>query len=108
MKSIISNLKTAAIVSLFIVLPFAILEAAFNKVRSVSDFIALFGFLWLLSTAALALLMPIAQNLRAGRGVAAKPLNLLLRIGFSALIIMMWTGIVIDQLPCFLGVPNCD
>jgi hypothetical protein len=32
----------------------------------------------------------------------------LLRVGFSALILMMWAGIIIDQLPCFLGVPNCD
>ncbi|HEX8248381.1 MAG TPA: hypothetical protein VF599_09435 [Pyrinomonadaceae bacterium] len=108
MKNILSNLKTAAIISFFIVLPFVIFELAFNTRRNVYDFIVLFGFLWLLSAAFVALLMPLVQNLRAGNGVAAKPFNLLLRVAFSALIIMMWTGIIIDQLPCFLGAPNCD
>jgi hypothetical protein len=38
----------------------------------------------------------------------ANPINLLLRVAFLALIAWMWGGILIDQMPCFLGVPNCD
>jgi hypothetical protein len=32
----------------------------------------------------------------------------LLRVVFLAFIARMWIGILIDQMPCFLGVPNCD
>ena len=38
----------------------------------------------------------------------AHPTNLLFRVAFLALIAIIWAGILIDQLPCFLGVPNCD
>ncbi len=110
MKNISSNLKSAAIISFIIVLPFALLEFTFNTVtkQNVPDLTVLFGLLWLLSMAFIVIMMPIVQNIRAGNSVAAKPINLLLRVAFSALIVMMWAGIIIDQLPCFLGVPNCD
>jgi hypothetical protein len=108
MKSLFSNLTSATIIGFIIVLPFALLELTFNKTANIRDFTALFGFLWLLSTVAVLILIPIAQNIRAGNRVAAKPLNLLLRVAFSALITTFWLGIIIDQLPCFLGVPNCD
>ena len=107
-KNIISNLKWAAIISFIIVLPFALLEVTFTTVRNVRAFTMLFGFLWLLPMASIVILMPIMQNIRAGNSVVAKPFNLLLRVAFSALIIMIWLSLVIDQLPCFLGVPNCD
>ncbi len=105
MKNIISNLKTAAIISFIIVLPFIILELVNNRQSFPA---ALFGFLWLLSMAFIGITMPIAQNIRTGNSVVATPVNLLLRVTFSALIATMWVSIVIDQLPCFLGVPNCD
>jgi len=110
MKSIIPNLKTAAIISFIIVLPFALLEFTFNTVtkQNVPDLTLLYGSLWLLSMAFIVIIMPMAQNIRAGNSVIAKPINLLLRVAFSAFILMMWVGIIIDQLPCFLGVPNCD
>lgn len=108
MKNTISNLKTAAIISFITVLPFVILELTFNTSINVSDFTALFGFLWLSAAASVVVLMPVLQNVRAGNCAAAKPFNLLLRIAFSALVLTMWAGIIIDQLPCFLGAPSCD
>lgn len=110
MGNAVSNLKTAAVVSFIVVLPFALLEFAFGTVtgQGVPDLILLFGLLWLLAAAFIVVVMPVGQKMRAGDRVAAKPFNLLLRVALSALILMMWVGVIIDQMPCFLGVPNCD
>jgi hypothetical protein len=109
MATTLSNLKTAAMMGFLIVLPFVILELTFNKVteRNVAGLRVLFGLLWLLSAGFIFIVIPIVQNFRAGN-LATKPVGLLLRITTSALILTMWTGIVMDQMPCFLGVPNCD
>jgi hypothetical protein len=52
--------------------------------------------------------MPTARRVRAGNGgVAAHPET----IGMLALLVLIawfWVGLVDDQMPCFLGVPNCD
>jgi hypothetical protein len=110
MKNIMSNLKIAAIISFITLLPFALLQFTFNTVtrQNASDLTVLFGLLWILSMAFIVILMPVAQNIGAGNSVVARPVNLLLRVIFSALILIMWVGIIIDQLPCFLGLPNCD
>ena len=68
----------------------------------------LFGILWLLPVAFFAVLLPIAQDARAGKGIFAKPVQLLLKVALLALTAIIWGSIVLDQLPCFLGVPNCD
>ena len=71
MKNIISNLKTAAIISFIIVLPFALLEFTFSTVskQNVPDLAVLFGLLWLLSMAFIVIMMPIVQNIRAGNSL---------------------------------------
>ena len=110
MKNTSSNLKTAAIASSIIVLPFLLLEIMFNKItaRVVPDLAVLLGLLWLMAVTFIVLMMPIAQNLWTGKRVLANPVTLLLRVASSAVLVMVWVSIVVDQLPCFLGVPNCD
>jgi len=36
------------------------------------------------------------------------PIRLLLKVVFMILIAGLWVGILLDQMPCFLGVLNCD
>jgi hypothetical protein len=110
MKNIFANLRLAAIISFILVLPFAILEFAFNTVnkQNALDFTVLFGLLWLLAMAFIVILLPVARNALAGNGIMTNPINLLLRFAFLAVIAIMWSGILIDQIPCFTGVPNCD
>ena len=110
MKDIVTNLGSAALISFILVLPFAILESLFNTVnkQNVVGLVVLFGLLWLLSTTFIVILVPIVRTVRAGNNIIANPINLLFRVAFLALIAMMWSGILIDQLPCFMGVPNCD
>lgn len=61
----------------------------------------LFGTLWVLGAAFAALLLPLLRN-------RSRPLPALVRIGLSIAVGCLWARIVIDQMPCFLGVPYCD
>ena len=110
MKNIVTNLGSAALISFLLVLPFAILESLFNTVNTQNGLglVALFGLMWLLSMAFIVILVSLVRSVRAGTPIMANPVTMLFRVACLALIAMMWGGIVIDQLPCFLGVPDCD
>lgn len=108
MKTTFTNLKIAAIIGFVLVLPFMILELA-NRRNSVDGFpVALFVFMWLLAVAFIAILTPIIHSVRAGNSLMANPVNLLFSVVILAVVAMMWGYNLYDQLPCFLGVPNCD
>lgn len=109
-KTIIEDLRSAAIISFLLVLPFAILETLNNTItkQNAPGLILLFGVLWLLPTAFILILRPIVRTMRAGNSIWANPTKLLFRVAFLALIATIWGWGFIDQLPCFLGVPNCD
>lgn len=109
-KSIITTLGSAALISLTLVLPFAILESLNHTItrQNAPGLLVLFGLLWLLPMAFIVILVPIVRTVRAGNSILANPINLLFRVAFLVLTAIMWGGLLIDQLPCFLGVPNCD
>lgn len=108
MKTIATDLRSAALISFILVLPFMILEWVNHRNLHESFPIALFGFLWLLPMAFIVILVPIVRTVRAGNGITTNSINLLFRVAFLALIATVWGWGVIDQLPCFMGVPNCD
>lgn len=68
----------------------------------------LIGGMLLLPVAFIANLVPIVRNVRAGNSIIANPINLLLAVAILVFIAMTWGGALIDQIPCFMGVPNCD
>lgn len=109
-NNIAMSLKSAALISLILTLPFVILESLHQTItrQNAPGLLMLFGLLWLLPTAFIVVLVPLVQTVRAGNSVNANSLNLLLRVAFLALIAMIWGGLLMDQLPCFMGVPNCD
>lgn len=109
-KSPAINLKWATLVSLLPVLPFAILEALNNTItgQNAPGLIVLFGLLWLLPTAFILILVPLVRAVRDGGRVKAHPVSLLLRVALLVSIAMMWGAILSDQMPCLMGVPNCD
>lgn len=53
-------------------------------------------------------LVPIARNVKSGLGLTANPSNILAALLIGSAILYLWGGLFIDQLPCFMGVPNCD
>ncbi|MGH9753713.1 MAG: hypothetical protein ACREA2_13110 [Blastocatellia bacterium] len=109
-KSIVTTLGSATLISFILVLPFAILESLNNTItrQNAPGLIALFGVMWLLPMAFIVILAPIVRTVRAGNGILANPITLLFRVAFLSVIAWMWGSLLIDQLPCFLGVPNCD
>ena len=110
MKSPFANVRIAAITGVTILLPLAFLQFWLNTVtrQDLPDLAVLFGLLWILSTAFILIIIPLAPMIRARKILLAKPFSLFLRLAASVAIVTMWIGIVIDQLPCFLGIPNCD
>jgi len=108
MRNIFANLKSPAVISFILVLPFMILEVVNRRSFNEGFPIPLFVILWILPIIFIVTLTPIVQSVRTRSSVMAKPIPLLLRVVFLILILWLWGGIIIDQLPCFLGVPNCD
>ena len=51
---------------------------------------------------------PIVSSLRAGGSLFAHPLHLIIVIIISFLFAAGFVGLMIDQWPCFMGIPNCD
>jgi hypothetical protein len=105
-------LRIPAIIGFLTTLPFMILELVnrVNRWNFNEDFprIILFIMMWLLATLFSLTVTPIVQNVRVGNNVLAKPVTLVLRVVFLAFLVWLWFGLVLDQIPCFLGVPNCD
>jgi hypothetical protein len=106
MASMVTNLRTPAIVSSILVLPFVLLELRNQPVNNFP--IPLFAFLWLLPLASFLILMPLVRDATAGAPITGRPVSLLVRVVAVAAIVFVWIAIVRDQMPCFLGVPNCD
>jgi hypothetical protein len=104
------RLRTPAIISFLLVLPFMLLELI-NKPGSLQDFpITLFGLLWLLSLLFILIGTPVVRSVAAGSGSWVHRLSLtqIPRIIVLIPIAWLWVVLVVDQMPCFLGVPNCD
>ena len=64
---------------------------------------------WMLSVAAfIVTLSPVVRDARAGRPFLAHPVNLALATVILVLAVAFVVSIVVDQYPCWIGVPNCD
>jgi hypothetical protein len=51
---------------------------------------------------------PIVNTLRAGGSLFAHPINLIIVVFISSTFAIGFASFIIDQWPCFIGVPNCD
>ena len=52
--------------------------------------------------------VPLRQTFHAGGSLRAHPLNLAIAIVTVVTILAFLGAIVVDQAPCWMGVPNCD
>ena len=102
------NIRTPAILSSALVLPFMILESMNRRAFYEAFPIPLFAIMWLLPLSFFLILMPIVRNLQAQERSTAQLLSLLLGVVFLILLAWLWVGLIHDQMPCFLGVPNCE
>ena len=51
---------------------------------------------------------PIVSTLRAGGSLFAHPINLILVVFISSAFAIGLATLIIDQWPCFIGIPHCD
>lgn len=51
---------------------------------------------------------PIVYTLQAGGSLLAHPINLIIVIFILSTFVIGFSSLLIDQWPCFIGVPNCD
>ena len=127
-NTLLTNPRSAAIISIAIVLSLVIvslldsldwepLERLLNgpnpeqlygfRVQVPSQFIALV-LLSLPVAAGIIAGRPIVSTLRAGGSLFAHPINLIIVVLISSTFAIGFASFILDQLPCFLGVPNCD
>jgi hypothetical protein len=127
MKNITNNPRAAALIGFILAMPLTLLlwillyevepfqgylkhwftEADGIRMNSLAR-IVLIGSVLLLPAALIINLAPIVRNVRAGHSVMTNPINLLLAVVLFAFITTIVGVFVIDQYPCWIGVPNCD
>jgi uncharacterized membrane protein YidH (DUF202 family) len=128
MENIISNQKSAAIVGFLLAMPLAILllieisgvkplhgflvtlttEAGNNPRLNTFGKTLTLGALLLLPLGFIISFAPVVRNARKGYGFTAN--SVILLIAATLFIFIAWLAIsfIIDQYPCWIGVPNCD
>lgn len=84
------------------------LFATDNTKMHIFGLFVLLAAMALLPIACILNLAAIGRSLRAGNSVVTNPANLLVTIGLLAFIITLISGFVVDQYPCWIGLPNCD
>jgi hypothetical protein len=104
----LSTLLTAGLTSSVLIAPLVLLELRYGTHNYSSFPYPVFAILWVLPPLFVFTIAPLIRPVRPGGSVLAHPMTLLLRVAVLALIGMLWTQLLTDQLPCFLGVPNCD
>ena len=97
-------LGTSVIGGILLVLPFVILELINTGGFPPPLFVAM----WFLSFCFILLARPVVRAVRVGNSKDVRPVGLLSRVVGLILIGSLWVDLVLDQMPCFLGVPNCD
>ena len=109
MRSEAADLRLAMFASSLLIMPFAIMESVNTALtrQNASGIFLLFGLLWVLPVIFLVLMLPVVRTLKVGHE-RPTAFGLLVSIAFAVLVGAAGGGIVLDQLPCFLGVPNCD
>lgn len=127
MENVISNNKSAALIGFLFAVPLAALlltttydieplsgfyktlttEANGHRVNTLGRILEI-GFLLLLPAGFIVSLVPVVRNARAGNRSTAYLTNLIIAAGLFIFIATLIIIFVIDQYPCWIGVPNCD
>ncbi len=105
------TLKTSVaslLISAIFVVPFVVLQLVNRRTFEENFPFMLFTFMSLNSLLVVLLLTPALRRFRAARSLRALKLTHWAGLLLGVFLGSVYAGVVIDQLPCFLGVPNCD
>lgn len=123
MRDLVSNSRSAALIGFVLCLPIAILfslvllgiepsldplDPLFRADGSHLSSMIVLGLLLLLPVALVINLAPIIRSARAGNGMAAHPVNLVLAVAILVVLAVILSSFIVDQYPCWIDVPNCD
>ena len=100
-----ATLRLPAVVGFVLAVPFAVLELV-NRSGLEGFSVVLFVLLWVLPAALFWVTSSTIQIFRSDRAPTSGPL--ILRTAILGLVAWFWIALLMDQMPCFLGVPNCD
>ena len=105
---LLKSLGASVLLSATLVVPFIILQWVNRRTLQEAFPVVLFLFMSLHSLFIVFLLRPVLRHIRAERSLRALKFGHWVSLLLGAFLIYVYVGVVIDQLPCFLGVPNCD
>lgn len=127
MHKLLSTPRSAALISLFLCLPLVVLlpigmlqiqpfyrlltplfTQADGHRQSVLGLSVILGAVLLLPAALVISTMPVLQAKRAGQSLFTHPTNLIIAAAIVLVLLALAGGIIVDQYPCWIGVPNCD
>lgn len=127
MENLFTNHKSAAIIGFLLAMPLAILllievfsieplSGFFRRLTTEADGYSInalgriltIGAVLLLPAAFVVNFIPIWRKFRAGNSIAAIPVNFLLAAALFIFIAGIVVANIVDQYPCWVGVPNCD
>ena len=127
MKNILTSPRSAAIMSLFLSLPLGLtfvtfvfdigpLEKLLNELFTIGGQqgelnllgrIVIFGGLLLLPVALVLNLQPLLKGERAEEPGRFRPMNLIVGVLISVLILLSWGGLILEEIYCLQGI-RCD
>lgn len=123
MKTLSDHPKLAALLGVLLALPFTImllllllnippnfgpLEPALRSENTHLGSYIILGMLLLLLAGFALNLVPLVRGWRSGGSLVSLPLNFLAAAAILMVILTFAAAIVVDQYPCWTGVPNCD
>ena len=91
-----------------LVLPFAAMQLINRRVFDEGFPFVLFAFMSAHALAIAFLMTPALRQRRAGKPLSGLHLSHWARLALGAILVYAYVGVIADQMPCFLGVPNCD
>jgi hypothetical protein len=105
---ILKSLVTSLLISSTLVVPFVVLQVVNRRAFPEAFPFVLFIFMSLHSLLIVLSLMPALRRFRSARKLSALTLGHWAGLVVSVILVLIYANVIIDQLPCFLGVPNCD
>jgi hypothetical protein len=96
------------LISATLVAPFVVLQLVNRRIFHEDFPLVLFTFMSLHSLFIVLLLTPALRRLRAESSLRALGIGHWFGLLLGIFLVFIYANVVIDQLPCFLGVPNCD
>ena len=108
MNKVLPIVRWPFIVSLIAVVPIIVVELI-NQPASRTDFpFMLFFFLWIIPFLFCLTLFPMVRRFNVSGNMGWNIVVLVSRIVLLCILSVSWYNLMSDQMPCFLGVPNCD